>query len=429
MPFIVSSETSIYGEEDSSFRDYGDHAVKALTVGALGGSLIIGDYEGAWQFIEGTVVTQVVVEGLKKGYGRMRPSNTSAVSFPSGHSAGAFSAAAYVAHRYGSQWNIPMYTLAGMVSLSRMRANQHYLDDVMTGASIAVFDSLIFTTPYNQRSNFHVRPYFFDDSIGLQANYQFDKKVEYQPKAFGSGKDKYEFQYELMFGGATTKTNTFKSDTLDSIDLTEFDQEREPATYAAFKLSLAVSERNLFELTFTPFETRDQKKLTEDFKFQDVTYKSGETLVSAFQLYTLSLFWYYDIFYNTPWITQLGLGVFWQHQTLRFDNLKTNNKDQLSEQEEYNVFPQLFARLGYKITDSLIFSVRASGVQTDDFEHMNYQARLTYDITSRWMVGMSYGENRGSGMLTTTHADGSEDDYDRTTDLTYYAFIIGYRFN
>jgi membrane-associated phospholipid phosphatase len=79
-------------------------------------------------------------------------------SFPSGHTTGAFAAAAAVtaeANRWwpGSRWYVGpvMFTGAGMVGMSRMYHNGHWASDVMTGAAIGTFSGLK-VVRYNHRN-------------------------------------------------------------------------------------------------------------------------------------------------------------------------------------------------------------------------------------------------------------------------------------
>jgi membrane-associated PAP2 superfamily phosphatase len=58
-------------------------------------------------------------------------------SFPSGHAAAAFSVATVVANRYGNHKWVPwtVYTMATLISLSRVTTNAHFSSDVFLGAS------------------------------------------------------------------------------------------------------------------------------------------------------------------------------------------------------------------------------------------------------------------------------------------------------
>ena len=84
--------------------------------------------------------TNLVVEGLKRAVGRVRPDGAherSNSSFPTSHAANAF-ALAWV---LGARWRrgIPLFVaLALLVAFSRMYLNRHFLSDVLAGALIGM---------------------------------------------------------------------------------------------------------------------------------------------------------------------------------------------------------------------------------------------------------------------------------------------------
>jgi hypothetical protein len=87
----------------------------------------------------------VVVESMKYSFGRERPNQGNGtgpffqggVSFPSEHAAAAWSVAGVIAHEYpGTLTKIMVYSLASLVDISRIRAQQHFPSDVLIGTVI-----------------------------------------------------------------------------------------------------------------------------------------------------------------------------------------------------------------------------------------------------------------------------------------------------
>ncbi|MDR1344461.1 MAG: phosphatase PAP2 family protein [Tannerellaceae bacterium] len=71
----------------------------------------------------------------------MRPDNSTANSFPSGHTAMAFAGAHLLFREYGetSPWiGVAAYTTATATGLMRMVNNRHWMSDVIAGAGIAI---------------------------------------------------------------------------------------------------------------------------------------------------------------------------------------------------------------------------------------------------------------------------------------------------
>lgn len=64
-------------------------------------------------------------------------------SFPSGHSAMAFSMATIFAHKINKAWAYPlMYALAGSTAYSRIYKNRHWLSDVVVGSAVGTISAL-----------------------------------------------------------------------------------------------------------------------------------------------------------------------------------------------------------------------------------------------------------------------------------------------
>lgn len=111
---------------------------------------------------EAVVMAQALTSIAKGAAGRARPErnpddpfdyapgrglgNHAYASMPSGHTASAFAAAAAATAEVGEHWprhkkvvGITLYTVAGLVGLSRMYNNQHWASDVVVGAAVGTF--------------------------------------------------------------------------------------------------------------------------------------------------------------------------------------------------------------------------------------------------------------------------------------------------
>ena len=92
------------------------------------------DMTYAWT--QGYVLNNLLTEVLKQGVRRQRPNGQNSRSFSSGHAANAFTFATIMNHYYGPKAGIPAYSVAGLVAVSRMEKNVHYLSDVVMGATL-----------------------------------------------------------------------------------------------------------------------------------------------------------------------------------------------------------------------------------------------------------------------------------------------------
>ncbi|WP_024872918.1 phosphatase PAP2 family protein [Tolumonas lignilytica] len=160
---------SITASAKSRFTEYGDIASLALPAIAAGLSWQQDDNEGLIQFGEGYVATMATSEALKFSIHAKRP-NGEDHSFPSAHTASAFSAASYLQQRYGWKYGVPAYTAAAAVGWSRVNAKEHYWRDVIAGAAIATGFSYVFTTPQDKK--LAIAPTIFSDSSpGILVSY------------------------------------------------------------------------------------------------------------------------------------------------------------------------------------------------------------------------------------------------------------------
>ena len=89
-------------------------------------------------------IMAAVVNGLKYSVGTLRPDGSTHNSFPSGHTATAFTAAHILHKEYGelSPWiSVGGYTVATFVGVSRILNNRHWISDVLAGAGIGILST------------------------------------------------------------------------------------------------------------------------------------------------------------------------------------------------------------------------------------------------------------------------------------------------
>ena len=91
-------------------------------------------------------VTTIVLKDLNK---RKRPNGKGFRSMPSGHTSHSFTVAAIANELYGKKVGIASYLLAGVVALSRINDNKHYLSDVVIGAGLGTIIGRGFAKTYN----------------------------------------------------------------------------------------------------------------------------------------------------------------------------------------------------------------------------------------------------------------------------------------
>ncbi len=148
----------------------GDYIQIALPLTAITATLCLKDFTGSLQFAETFGTTLAVVFILKPMINERRP-DTSGLSFPSGHTAAAFSGAGFLQIRYGWPYGIPAYLLAAYVGFSRVYCYKHWTRDVIGGAAIGMAANVLFTRPYKEKCR--IKAFLNKDSGGILTEFDF----------------------------------------------------------------------------------------------------------------------------------------------------------------------------------------------------------------------------------------------------------------
>lgn len=145
---MFSTKANAIGGPFSSWNKAGDMLLVMTPAYALGLSIMADDYRGALQLVETTVAGQIASEGIKALELERRPNKNDKKSFPSGHAAGAFSAATFVHKRYGIRYAIAPYVMSTIVGYTRVRAHAHYWHDIAAGAAISALFTWVLVDKY-----------------------------------------------------------------------------------------------------------------------------------------------------------------------------------------------------------------------------------------------------------------------------------------
>ena len=107
-----------------------------LVIVALGLPAVQGDWQGTKQAAFSIGATSLVTTALKETISEERPDGSNDKSFPSGHASVSFAAAATLYKRNGWEVGIPAHVVAVVVGVARVKADKHFVHDVIAGAAI-----------------------------------------------------------------------------------------------------------------------------------------------------------------------------------------------------------------------------------------------------------------------------------------------------
>lgn len=123
---------------------------------------------------EALMLTESMTFALQLATHRGRPDASNNMSFPSGHTSGAFAIAAVTEGLYGPWFGVPAFALAGLVGASRLDSNKHVLTDVAAGALLGTLVGLG-TAQFHQQEypKYFLAPTFGDRTAGLSLVHSF----------------------------------------------------------------------------------------------------------------------------------------------------------------------------------------------------------------------------------------------------------------
>ena len=135
--------------QSAFFEKSGDVLQVVLPAAAFGSTFIYKDgTKPTWQFAKTFGTTMILTHTIKRITDKRRP-NGGYHAFPSGHTASAFTSAAFIQKRYGWKWGAPSYVLASLTGWSRIESNHHDFWDVLGGAVVGILSAQVFTKAYD----------------------------------------------------------------------------------------------------------------------------------------------------------------------------------------------------------------------------------------------------------------------------------------
>lgn len=382
---LLLGTSTVHADEKSGLERFGDYMQLFMPAAAYSGTLIMQDREGALQFTKSGLTTLSVVYVMKENYAKLRPNSGSRTSFPSGHTAAAFSGAAFLQTRYGPAVGVPAYALGFVTAYSRVNADRHFVDDTVAGASIAVFSNWLHAAPHRQKVA--VEPLVLKGGYGL--NVTIAEGGERGKSAAAASTFHPRFRYQLDFGPAYMKKNEITSPAAGGtvFDLHDFEQIDDPTTTAAGLFTLYPGGGHELTAVLAPFESRDKSRLTGDVRFQGSIYPAGTDVVSSYRMFDLRLQYAYDLRLQRPWTASIGASVAVQFTSF---TLADTGGGRFEEATEWTVLPLLYAKAGVYISRKAHIDIDGSSMSTSRAKHDDGGILLKYDVDEHWEAGAGY---------------------------------------
>ncbi|GEA49414.1 hypothetical protein VIN01S_02180 [Vibrio inusitatus NBRC 102082] len=377
---VLAGENAINTSVNDEYVEAGDYLQILIPATGLFATWLHDDPEGAKQLALSVGATQVIVHGTKNLVGRMRPNSSSPNSFPSGHTAAAFSGAAFLQSRYGAAWGVPAYAAASFVGLSRMHGNRHFADDVLAAAGISFLVNQYLISPYQSKNMaFSATP--TKDGVQLGASFTNDFFTKQSRKAYEqrtSKPQKHRFELDIGFN----MTDSFKKAGLPGDKLVD---ENQP--FASANYSYQLDKDSFLQFHLSPNETRRYGEMGSDTSYLGEQYKSGDDIYVAFRQWSVGGS-YNQMFELTDDLTaSLGVGASGYLLEVEMDKEKGG---QHIESSTLRLLPSINSKLDYEIVDDLhtFANVEYQHLKRDHV--LLAEAGVSYDLNKEWDISVKY---------------------------------------
>lgn len=166
---LVAPPRTATAADEAGWRTASDIGAVTLMATALAVPLVDGDEAGARQAALSLVAISAVTEGLKAVISKQRPDGSGDNSFPSGHTARSFAAAATLWKRSGPGVGAPAVAVAGLVGVARVEGRKHAWADVLAGAALGGAAGWLCTAGRDETRDgqAHVVPWLSTDGGGV----------------------------------------------------------------------------------------------------------------------------------------------------------------------------------------------------------------------------------------------------------------------
>ena len=377
-------------ETTQNLTEAGDIVQLLLPLGAYVGTWIAGDKEGAYQFTKSLAASSITVHTIKAGVSRLRPDAGTEQSFPSGHTQSAFSGAEFIRIRYGNAWGIPAHIGALFVGYTRVRANKHFADDVLAGASIAMMWNWYFTSPLSE--TLELQPIKMDDGYGVEFNYNFDGRSRPQPDYSQSAK----FYFNAEFGPVTQDKNLFVAppEAGDVIDLATAENELDFTS--RIMLRHVFRPRHEWDAYFSPMELVEfdpDQIVTEPVRFGGKTFvpTGNSQFRSRYNFFELRAVYRYALIQNDFWDIRVGGGAQYSDTFLLVEQFEgdfnTGTLVEEAEAESKKINAIASARIDYTLTERWRLDLELDANVGGD-PYTNTALYLTWRASPEWTFGL-----------------------------------------
>lgn len=365
---------------DDKYVEAGDALQFAIPLTGFFAAWLHDDAQGAKQLALSIAASQTIVQVSKQIVGRRRPNDSSNMSFPSGHSAAAFSGASFLQSRYGAAWGIPAYAGATFVAVSRMHGNRHHADDVLTGGAISFLMNQYLIAPYDKEGvTLSMAPTDGGLSLGVRISNEFfskQAKPAYEKRVAALEGHRFELNVGFTLDDSLAKENVPSNTLID---------EYQP--FAAVNYTYQLNNNSQLEIDFAPNETRRRGESTTNFEFDGTSYFQGEDIYVAFRQWHLLTNYYrhFDVTDAVKMSVGAGLAAYFIETEI---DLEDGGK--YASDNAVKLLPNATVNVNVLLTKKLHLVGKVQYQLWDDDSVTSFEAGTLYDLNKEWDIGVKY---------------------------------------
>lgn len=378
-------------QDDKDLAEIGDWVQILLPASAYVGTWITGDKEGAFQLTKALAGAGASAHVFKAVAERGRPDASDSRSFPSGHTTAAFGGSEFIRIRWGNAWGIPATVAAAFVGYTRIRANKHFRDDVLAGASNGLMWNWYATSPAGQTLN--VRPAKLDGGYGFEFSYAFDNEASVLNEDYAS---RPRFAYNLEWGPVTQDTNLFASPSATGtvIDLATAETEFDFTSRITFDHFFA--DRHEWSAYLAPMELIEfdpGRVITEPAEFGGSTFFPVEDaqFESRYNFIEFRAVYRYRLAETKHWTVRIGGGLQYNESYLGITQFRGSPRDndviEFGEAGLEQIKAIASARVSYRFGQRWRVDVQADGYPGSD-SYLNAAVLLNWRVAPEWEFGI-----------------------------------------
>lgn len=371
-----------------SLQRVGDFLQYALPATGLAATAIYRDGTGATQWFWSGATTLTFV-GVGKAFGeKTRPDQTSATSYPSGHTAWAFWGASFLDSRYGPGWGVPAYALAALTAYSRIEADKHYPDDVLAGASIALLSNFFWVRPLSR--DVTLEPVTTrGGATGLAVRF-FDAPVralEYNRRALGA--TPWHFSYQVSSTSTRRNIAAAPSASGSRIDVAQLTSPADPTIASSFRFS-RVDGPHEVSLLVAPFGTGAVAPLAEPVRFDGTAFAPQSTDVD-YRYYDYRLRYRRSFAPSESVTVRVGAAL----QGSR-TSIELSQPDARGGVSVWSVLPLLHANAEWRVARDWLVALSAEGMALGPSRFAEADFHVQYRFSDGWNASLGITERRST---------------------------------